>query len=622
MYDMALAEIAQKASPLLRRMIDATELEYIAFSGQYEMAHGIFRSIPEEERHLYVNKYILSEVITGGINKLKKFLAASAEAPAADEKAFIDDTVKLFVSSCRGSNTYPRELFQSLLDWSEELTRLSLLLESLYYYNEAFALGVNRYPDLCVRAWLGKARILNTVGRFHDAQEMLRSLAARPYVITDRNSIPDVLFNLGKESLLKGDIAYYKRLLFSGLRHFYTRVENRKLFVEQIVKTYRRSWNVIVDRRISFSDKALFFLHRLHFAVKGVRSLRVLRIADATRILVLGYVYCLNYGFQRPMLDSATYGDAGQPLLPRGSSKRKNVLVTRAMGGIGDLLMMTPGFHELKRRRPHDEIHLAIPKRYFPVFEGNRDVTLLDIEHDEFDSTRYKRWFNFTDCPASRVESRSAPKVKKGRIEIFARALGINAFAVRRMVKRPRYFALPEEQAFQLNFWRAHGLEGKRVIGIQFRSDEVYRDYPHMRQLAARVANDYSVLLFDVEKIHGLDEAGILKVDTLPMRHAFALATACDAIIAPDSSFVHLAAAFDIPCVALYGPVDGEVRTRDYPKCSYLDVKTKLGCMPCWRNEQIPCKLTNMRASVCMADISIEEVCNALTDILQGENQE
>jgi ADP-heptose:LPS heptosyltransferase len=220
------------------------------------------------------------------------------------------------------------------------------------------------------------------------------------------------------------------------------------------------------------------------------------------------------------------------------------------------------------------------------------------------------------------VEARTAPKVKKGRIEIFARSLGAGFFGTRRMIKRPRYFVLPEERAYQTHFWKTHGLEGKKVIGIQLRADEVYRDYPHMRELVARVARDYRVLVFDAEKIHGLDGEYIIKVDNLPMRRAFALASACDAIVAPDSSFVHLAGALDIPCVGLYGPIDGKVRTQHYPKCKYLDVRSKLGCMPCWRNEQIPCKLTGMRASVCMVDISINEILNALTEVLQGKTSQ
>ena len=154
---MGLAESTQRVSPLPRRMIDVKELEYIAFSGQHETTHGIFRSTPKDERSLYANKYILSEVIAGGIKKLRTFLAASAEEPAADEKAFLDETVRLFITSCRIAGTYPRELFESILNWSDELTRLSLLQEALHHYDEMLALGINKYPDLYIRSMLGKA---------------------------------------------------------------------------------------------------------------------------------------------------------------------------------------------------------------------------------------------------------------------------------------------------------------------------------------------------------------------------------------------------------------------------------------------------------------------------------
>jgi ADP-heptose:LPS heptosyltransferase len=159
------------------------------------------------------------------------------------------------------------------------------------------------------------------------------------------------------------------------------------------------------------------------------------------------------------------------------------------------------------------------------------------------------------------------------------------------------------------------------VIGVQLHSDEVYRDYPRMQQLVARLAENYHVLVFDAESIHGYDGNNIVKVAGMPMRKAFALAQGCSAIIAPDSAFVHLAGALDIPCVALYGPIDGGIRTMHYPNCIYVDVREKLGCMPCWRNDRIPCKLTNMRTSVCMADISVNDILSALTHILEKEKR-
>jgi len=53
--------------PFHSATMDTRELEYIAFSGQYEIAHSIFRSIPGQQSLKYANKYVLSQVIHGGI---------------------------------------------------------------------------------------------------------------------------------------------------------------------------------------------------------------------------------------------------------------------------------------------------------------------------------------------------------------------------------------------------------------------------------------------------------------------------------------------------------------------------------------------------------------------------
>jgi ADP-heptose:LPS heptosyltransferase len=127
------------------------------------------------------------------------------------------------------------------------------------------------------------------------------------------------------------------------------------------------------------------------------------------------------------------------------------------------------------------------------------------------------------------------------------------------------------------------------------------------------------VLLFDAETITGFDGENNVKVGGMPMRQAFALASACSAFIAPDSAFVHLAGALDIPCVSIYGPIDGKVRTRHYPRSVFLDSSRSLGCIPCWRNEKIPCKLTNLRASSCLESVSVSEVQGALAGVLRGE---
>lgn len=391
-------------------------------------------------------------------------------------------------------------------------------------------------------------------------------------------------------------------------------------------KTYRHSFRIALDPKLRVADKLLFFIHRLYFVLRDVRILRITKLASLLRISILGYVYTLNYsrrgmGTFEPSFQQLHGEEGGNGASQVLRPVRKHILVTRAMGGIGDLLMMTPGLHELKRKHPRHKIHLAIPRRYFPLFQGNEDVTLLDIEKDKFDCMLYKKWYNFTDCPAARVESRTAPRVKKSRVKIFARALGLDALRMWRMDSRPRYFISDADVAFCNSFWTRHGLFGKTVIGVQLKSDEVYRNYPHMEQLVQRLGKTCHVLVFDGETIAGFEGPGVTKVAGLGLRQAFALAGGCNAIVAPDSSFVHFAGDMDIPCVALFGPIDGRIRTRHYTNCKFLDVRTKLGCLPCWRNDRIPCKLTNLRTSVCMADISVEEILGAVSEVLSRRNE-
>jgi ADP-heptose:LPS heptosyltransferase len=436
------------------------------------------------------------------------------------------------------------------------------------------------------------------------------------------------MFSLGKESLLKGDIHYYKKVLFLGLRHFYATIEDRRVFVDQIRKTYRYSYRVLIDREISVSQKFLFLLHRNYFKMENIKLLRMTGVVFLGKVAVLGTVYWLNYVRRSSGMGSGAGPQAISGVPPAGAQRRlkidrrRSILITRAMGGIGDLLMMTPGLHALRKKHPRERVFLAVPRRYFPLFQGNPDVSLLDIEDGTIDFLAYRKWYNFSDCPAARIESRTAPKVRKSRIDIFASAMGVGMLRARMMNHRPRYFVSDDEKAYQSEFWKQHGLLGKQVIGVQVHSDEVYRDYPHMLRLVEALGRSARVLAFDGDKRPYVVEGNVTWVSGLPLRKAFALAAGCDVIVAPDSAFVHLAAALDIPCVGLFGPIDGKVRTRHYPLCEFIDVRKQLGCMPCWRNEHIPCKLTNMRSSVCMNDIGIGEVVESVQQILRRKEQQ
>jgi ADP-heptose:LPS heptosyltransferase len=478
------------------------------------------------------------------------------------------------------------------------------------------------------------ADISNQQGEINLSGNYISELLNHPYFITDRNKIGELINNVSQIYLKQGNVDKYKELLFRGLRHFYTNPDERRKIYDQIRKTYRTSLKILTSREELLADRLLYFIHWIYYKIPNFSRIRFSIINKLAQKALLIFIYTLNYTFlketskiifneqkqkgsQLQFLAGKGIGGSGN----KNSIRKKRILITRAMGGIGDLLMMTPGIHALKKKYPNSEIELAVPKRYFPIFENNADVKLLDIERDFFDHLNYYKWFNFTDCPAARKESMTSPKVRKSRIEIFSSALKINFFSRLAMSKKPRFIFSDDELNFAAYQWRKMELENKTVIGIQLHSDETYRDYPLMEKLVNELSKRFTVMLFDGETISGFEFENVIKIQNLPIRKAFALAHKCDLIVAPDSSFVHFAAAFDIPTIALFGPIDGKVRTKHYQNCTYLSAKEIFGCLPCWRNEEIPCKLTGMRTSECMKAIPVSNIIKTLEMKLKRNKQ-
>ncbi len=599
------------------------QLHSMAFTGQYELVRAKFIELQKEEREFYNDKEILNQVIWGSLQRINKLKAIHNYSAINSETEFLREVLDQFLNYSHNKKSYPRELFQAIIYVSDVLISQSKLEDAANYLNNAVVIGISKFPNLRVDVFNKLSEIFNKKGNINESSKELFKLAKRPYLLTDRNQVPEVFFRLSKNSLKSGNIREYKQFLFIGLKYFYTNVDERKRIFNQLLLTYRNSFLLLLNNEVTLSTKLLFLPHWVHFRLPDFGRIKLGFVNSFSRKILLSIIYLYNYFIKSSnpaFLNNGVQND--YPVLLEKSNQRANVfnsskkgktiLITRAMGGIGDLLMITPGIHALKKKYPNSEIHLAIPGRYFPLFYENNDVKLIDVESDFFSHYKYSQWNNFTDCPSARDESRRAPKVKRGRIELFAKSLGVRGLRLKLMNEKPRYFITEDEIEFANLFWTELGLADKKVIGVQLKADESYRNYPLMEQLVERISQKFKVLLFDSEKIDGFDFENVIKIDSFSLRKAFALAHRCDVIIAPDSSFVHFAAAFDKPTVAIYGPIDGKVRTKSYPNCTYIDSRKELGCLPCWRNENIPCKLTGMRDSACLESIPITRIINEL----------
>ena len=611
------------------------QVAYMAYTGQHELVHSILRKLPVESRDEFSDKDILSQTIWGSIERIRKLRSIHNDELIKHETQFLIEILEQFIDYCNRTNIYPRELFRSIIYVCEELVHLSSLNEAIKYLQLSFNLGINKFPNLRVDAINKLTLIFSKKGNIEDLTDHLIHLIEHPYYITDSNQVPDILFRLSRAVLKDGKISQYKMMLFFGLRFFYTNTETRRAFVDQLRLTYRNSFKLLYNHKVKIFDKLLYLIHLVYYKLPNFHKINLGIINKAATRFLLGILYIINYIKKSgPMQLRRNLPQDFRPILTnvnnlyfnsedKGNIERGNrILITRAMGGIGDLLMMTPGLHALRKKYRNKEIHLAIPRRYFQIFENNPDVKLIDIEEDFFSHVYYRKWFNFTDCPASRKESRSAPKVKKSRIDIFAKAMGVKGIRFLTMDRSPRYFISTEEHNFADDFFERVKLNDEVVIGIQIHADESYRDYPHMENLVEILSKKFKILLFDGYRIDGFNFENVYKIDSFSLREAFAIAHKCNAIIAPDSSFVHFAAAFEIPTIALFGPIDGKVRTKSYSNCTFIDARDELECLPCWRNENLPCKLTGMRNSACLESIPIKKIEFELEKLLNRNKNE
>jgi heptosyltransferase-2 len=89
------------------------------------------------------------------------------------------------------------------------------------------------------------------------------------------------------------------------------------------------------------------------------------------------------------------------------------------------------------------------------------------------------------------------------------------------------------------------------------------------------------------------------------VQQAAASISLCHMFISNDSGLMHLATAFAIPVVAIYGPSQ-YIKSAPYGK-NHTIVRHELPCSPCYDNNTIKCKHLK-----CINDITIEEVLAAL----------
>jgi ADP-heptose:LPS heptosyltransferase len=300
----------------------------------------------------------------------------------------------------------------------------------------------------------------------------------------------------------------------------------------------------------------------------------------------------------------------------RRAAPSLDVVVTRAMGGFGDLLMMTPGLRALAKRHS-TRVKLVVERKFFDIFRNNPHVELIDIDGPPIDVAQCQLWCNLTLCPAGEYEAAHRPFVKKGRVELFAAGMGVGKRALDVYGWDVEYCLDAAQTAFRDDFIRRAKLGSRPIVGVQPYSRDSYKDHPDIGRFIEALKADYDVIIFHHVETDFAVGPGVTSTAGLSLAQSIALVSALDALVCVDSGFLQAAAAFDVPAIAMFGPTDGKLFTRHHRRATVISASESYGCAPCWRNEDLPCWVTGkFGSSPCVSSLKVETVLDAVATAL------
>ncbi|QUD89091.1 glycosyltransferase family 9 protein [Phenylobacterium montanum] len=484
----------------------------------------------------------------------------------------------------------------------------------LLYRFEASA--VRSYGSEIVRLDLLKTRVLLSVGRPEEAAATVGPWAERPYRIEGDFKLVLEALKLDLAARMNcGQIEDVRRLAFARVI-FLAGSAQRRVF--GLTKTFYQALAILDSSSETEHWVVPILAKAARFHLRGQRRgrrlwlVRYLRrvLAQAALISADALLFLaikLPHRALRVQLEGAN-SPSPRPLRGEANDQEPAILVTRAMGGLGDIAMMTPGLRALALRY-NRRVAFAIPAKFHPALAGDPHYDLIDSD-GFIDLAQYRRWRNLTACPAARYESRRTPNIKRGRVELFARGMGVKLNLLNRYGQTIQG-RLSQAQRAVRDELRLRAPAGRRIVGVALHSREEYRDYPAMGQLLRELADRYFVIAIHTTPTPIPDSPNIVGWFSKPLDAAIAAVAACDTFISVDTALFHFAGGFGVPTVGIFGPTSAKVRSTHLTNVVPVEAPG-LVCRPCWRNEDEICQISGNFDSVCMASIRSQEILSAV----------
>lgn len=288
-----------------------------------------------------------------------------------------------------------------------------------------------------------------------------------------------------------------------------------------------------------------------------------------------------------------------------------SVCVVRRVGGIGDVLMVTPALRQLKIDFPNIELTFAIDMHSTSnnvYYELVKHAPFIDkiIDARFYQPSKYDAVVDVSSV-CIRYEHSGLPVLN--RIDIFSRAMGIPKVED----KRSWYEVLPQEKEWAMNFIRP--FLPKKIVVLHTASMEGKRCWPiekYTEIVEQGLKDNLPIQFLILDFNHKLNDWSVYPNCTVAsdtnLREMAALISVADLFIGPDSGPMHLAGALGVRSLVIFGSIPPEARINYYP--SHTGIRLDgLSCLGCWY-KQCP---YNVR---CMRDLDFLVVYNKMKNVL------
>jgi len=311
---------------------------------------------------------------------------------------------------------------------------------------------------------------------------------------------------------------------------------------------------------------------------------------------------------------------------------------------LGDIVLLTAAASSIKKALPEAEIHVLTKKEYAPVFENNPDIErvifgvsgkvrydyLLDLHSNLRTSVRKrlipaKKRLTYNKASAARrvflhsglmqdvlnktvIERYTEPLINEGlKLDYAPPKIIISpeeaAGAAKAAPENP-YIAFVPGARWPTKEWPAEKFISLAVKCIKhLGKDILILGGSGEEALAERIYSGTGLLKKHITNLAG--KTGL--------REFFALIASSTALVAPDSSALHIAWATGTPVVALFGPTVKEFGFQPADE-KVVILEKEMDCRPCSLHGSEKCKY---RDRACLQRIEVDEVFNELKNFTE-----